>query len=208
MVDNFKLIKDQLVFDSPDDFYFLQIIQRKKDGLDQNGDQIRGTNNKARAIKNYVIKSSDYLDKIESEVKHLCDYFNSRAMIILSKKSFERVALYNQVSTAELILNKQYENIKNVYWSSCAKAPSKDKYFLIDIDEEDMDNLERIKHIIEYETENSGADKGNRIKCVIPSKHGCHLITHPFDSRSLLTEYSKLKEQFIHVNGPTLLYAP
>lgn len=34
MVDNFDLIKSLLKFESKDDFYYLQIIQRSKDNLD------------------------------------------------------------------------------------------------------------------------------------------------------------------------------
>ena len=73
MVDNFKLIRDYLKFESEDDFYFLQILQRKKDGPGPNGIKVTGTNNKSRAIKTYCISSVEYLDKIEGEVKHLCD---------------------------------------------------------------------------------------------------------------------------------------
>ena len=32
-IDNFDLIEENLKFESNDDFYFLQVIQRKKDGL-------------------------------------------------------------------------------------------------------------------------------------------------------------------------------
>lgn len=32
MVDNFALIRDFMRFEDPDHFYFLQILQRKKDG--------------------------------------------------------------------------------------------------------------------------------------------------------------------------------
>ena len=51
MVDNFKLIRDYLKFESEDDFYFLQIVQRKKDGPGPNGIKVTGTNNKSRSIK-------------------------------------------------------------------------------------------------------------------------------------------------------------
>ena len=52
MVDNFALIRDFMKFDDPDQFYFLQILQRKKDGPGLNG-TVSGTNNKARSIKTY-----------------------------------------------------------------------------------------------------------------------------------------------------------
>ena len=91
MVDNFKLIRNYLKFESEDDFYFLQIIKRKKDGPGPNGIKITGTNNKSRTIKAYYISSVEYLDSIEAEVKHLCDYFNARAMITLSRRSYKKL---------------------------------------------------------------------------------------------------------------------
>ena len=47
-IDNFELILDQLSFDNRDEFYFVQIIQRKKDGND--GLHVR---NGYRLIKSY-----------------------------------------------------------------------------------------------------------------------------------------------------------
>ena len=132
MVDNFKLIRDYLQFKSDDDFYFLQIIQRKKDGPGPNGIKVTGTNNKSRAIKTYCISSVEYLDKIEGEVKHLCDYFNARAMIILSRRSYKETALLEMVQISNMIMSGQYINVKSSYNSSCAKSKSLDKYFLID----------------------------------------------------------------------------
>jgi hypothetical protein len=208
MRDNFKLIRPLLKFESADDFYFLQILQRKKDGPGPNGIKITGTNNKSRAIKSYCIGSLDYFDKIEDEVKHLCTYFNARAMIILAKKSYQKTALLHSCQVANHIMSNQFENIKNCYWSSCAKSPSDDKYFLIDIDAEDMDSLDMIKDTIENKVRNDKVPFGQRIKAEIPSRSGMHLITHPFDTRILLKEYAKDKHEFVHTNGPTILYAP
>lgn len=54
IVDNFDMIENILEFNSQDEFYFLQIIQRKKDG---NITQIG--NNGYRTIKTYYIFSKD-----------------------------------------------------------------------------------------------------------------------------------------------------
>ena len=79
-VDNFELIRRFMHFESTDQFYFMQILQRKKDGPGPNG-IVCGTNNKARAIKSYCITSVEMLDRISIEVKHLCEYFNARAYL-------------------------------------------------------------------------------------------------------------------------------
>lgn len=57
-VDNFDLIEEFLKFESEDDFYFLQVIQRKKDGNETG----RG-NNGARLIKAYYIHSIEHLEE-------------------------------------------------------------------------------------------------------------------------------------------------
>lgn len=208
MVDNFKLIRDYLKFESEDDFYFLQILQRKKDGPGPNGVKVTGTNNKARAIKTYYISSVEYLDKIEGEVKHLCDYFNARAMIILSRRSYKQTALLEMVQVSNMILSSQYMNVKSAYNSSCVKSKSLDKYFLIDIDEEDLAHKEFIKNYIQNEARNDEVNYGERILLELPTKHGYHLITTPFDVRGLLKVYPKEKQEFVHKDGPTILYVP
>ena len=208
MVDNFKLIRDYLKFESEDDFYFLQILQRKKDGPGLNGVKVTGTNNKSRAIKTYCISSVEYLDKIEGEVKHLCDYFNARAMIILSRRSYKQTALLEMVQVSNMIMSGQYMNVKSAYYSSCAKSKSLDKYFLIDIDEEDLAHKEFIKNYIQNEARNDEVNYGERILLELPTKHGYHLITTPFDVRGLLKVYPKEKQEFVHKDGPTILYVP
>ena len=208
MVDNFKLIRDYLKFESEDDFYFLQILQRKKDGPGPNGIKVTGTNNKSRAIKSYYIYSVEYLDKIEGEIKHLCEYFNARAMIILSRKSYKETALLEMVQVSSMIMSGQYMNIKSAYNSSCARSKSLDKYFLIDIDEEDLEHKEFIKNYIQNEARNDKVNYGERILLELPTKHGFHLITTPFDVQGLLKAYPKDKHEFIHKDGPTVLYVP
>lgn len=208
MVDNFKSIREYLKFESEDDFYFLQILQRKKDGPGPDGVKITGTNNKSRLIKTYCISSVEYLDKIEAEVKHLCEYFNARAMIILSRRSYQQTALLEMVQVSSMIMSGQYKNVKSAYNSSCAKSKSLDKYFLVDIDEEDLEHRDLIKNYIQNEARNDSVEYGKRILLELPTKHGYHLITTPFDVNGLLKVYPKNKHEFIHKDGPTILYVP
>lgn len=208
MVDNFKLIRDYLKFESEDDFYFLQILKRKKDGPGPNGIQVTGANSKSRVIKTYCISSVEYLDKIESEVKHLCDYFNARAMIILSRRSYKETALLEMAQISSMIMFGQYKNVKSSYNSACAKSKSLDKYFLIDIDAEDLEHKEFIKNYIQNEARNDNVEHGQRILLELPTKHGFHLITTPFDINGLLKVYPKDKHEFVHKDGPTILYVP
>jgi hypothetical protein len=148
------------------------------------------------------------LDKIEGEVKHLCDYFNARAMIILSRRSYKQTALLEMVQVSSMIMSGQYMNVKSAYNSSCAKSKSLDKYFLIDIDAEDLEHKEFIKNYVQNEARNDEVEYGERILLELPTKHGFHLITTPFDIRGLLKVYPKDKHEFVHKDGPTILYVP
>jgi hypothetical protein len=207
MVNNFAQIREYMTFNSPDEFYFLQILQRKKDGPGPDGVQITGTNNKSRAIKSYCVTSKEYLDKIEFEVKHLCDFFNARAMMYVAKRSFKQVALKNLVLAADNIEKGNYEHTKTNYWSACGKC-NMERIWLIDVDEEDVPYLQHIKDIICSEDMHSGFAPNERIIMEVPTKHGFHLICRPFDTSHLLELYPKPGREFVHKDNPTCLYIP
>ena len=86
MINNFEQIKKLLEFRSEDDFYFLQILQRKKD---HPAGKVNGTNNNSRLIKAYFIKSIEHLEFVEPEIIELCKLFQARAGINLNRRSFK-----------------------------------------------------------------------------------------------------------------------
>jgi len=83
---NFSQIVELLEFSNPLDFYFLQIMKRRKD----NPDLDKGV----RIIKDFYITSQeDLLDKQE-EIIALCDEHNARATIRLNKRNLGVCALH------------------------------------------------------------------------------------------------------------------
>lgn len=202
IVDNFKLLREFMQFDSEDQFYFLQILQRKKDGPGPNG-TVSGTNNKARAIKSYCVTSVEMLDRIEIEVKHLCEYFNARAYFYPARRSFQKVALKNMVDLANNIACGNFSHAKTDYWSACGQT-SIEKFYLVDIDENHFnpDDLLKIREFIEYEV-NSGAEPGTRIKLKVPTKHGMHFICSPFDVNTFSKAWPDID---VHKSNPTVLF--
>ena len=94
MVDNFEQIGNLLSFKSDDEFYFLQILQRKKD----NPSGYLGSNNSSRLVKAYYIKSKEQLFKQKEEIVKLCQVFNARAGINLNKRSYHKTA-FNTLKT-------------------------------------------------------------------------------------------------------------
>lgn len=201
-VDNFGLIRGFMRFESADQFYFLQILQRKKDSPGPNGIAC-GSNNKARSIKSYCLTSVEVLDVISDEVKHLCEYFNARAYFYPARRSFRRVSMRNMVLLANNISAGNYSRAKTDYWSSCGTTEI-ERLYLVDIDYDKCD--EGRIHDIHDEIDlnvRSGAPVGQRIKLCVPTKNGLHFICAPFDVASFKEKYPDID---VHKNNPTVLY--
>jgi len=200
MIDNIEIIKPLLTFNSEDDYYFLQIIQRKKD-VKSTDIRLQGSCNSARLIKGYYITSLEHLEKNYYEIKELCNLFNARAGICLNKRSFKSTSLQMMVQLAQSI---QANNFKNQgSWNNISGIyhPIKDKTWIIDMDKENLFDEKSISEII-----NLCEPKGDKIISKIPSKNGFHFITKPFNIDTFKKFY--LKDLDIHKNNPTNLYIP
>jgi hypothetical protein len=201
MVDNIEKVKSLMVFESEDDFYYLQILMRKKENPQL------GSN--SRVIKNYYIKSIEHLDKMYPEIKDLCNLLNARAMFRLNKRSFYNTGFKAMVNMANTMANKDFKNLRSQYDKACGQGHnSKDKTWIIDVDNKPnhkitSDDLEVLKSII-----NSCLPKGDKVKATIPSVNGYHLITSPFNVQQLVERSADSIEVDIHKDNPTNLYIP
>ena len=140
VVDNFDLIKTFLSFDSDDDFYFLQIIQRRKDA--GNEEMTKG-----RKLKDtfYIYKMED-LDYLKPKIIEICEKYNARAYFRLNKRSQQNIAFQSLKLTTDYIVSGQFKNVKNVYLTCAGRHSSakKDKLWILDIDDmEDVPKGER-----------------------------------------------------------------
>jgi len=200
MVNNFTQIRRLLDFKSNDDFYFLQILQRKKDHKD--GQKVNGTNNNSRLIKAYYVKSIEQFDFIEKEVIQLCDLFNARAGINLNKRSFEKTALQHLKLVTDNIINRNYDKVYKTYSSAAGKfSHDNNKKWIIDIDKDELHLVDEIIRIIE-KIMPIGTPK---IITTIPSKSGVHLITTAFNLQEFKINFPSIDVQ---KNNPTNLYIP
>jgi len=204
MIDNLELIKPLLTFESKDDFYFLQILQRKKENPDI------GSNSKV--IKNYHITSLDYLNDKYDEIKTLCNTFNARASLRLNKRSFERIAFKTLENFANLMQTKEYKHIVNCYDKACGQSHNeKEKKWIVDVDKNELIWLEQIINAFQEAEPN-----GNKIIIKLPTKSGIHIITKPFN---IMQFKDNLKNELynytmgeiiidIHKDNPINLYIP
>ena len=226
MINNFQQIAELLTFDTPDDFYFLQIIKRRKENPDMK--------NGAKVIKSYRVDSLFKLNDIRSEVIDHCIHNNARAYINLNICSFQTTAYEHLREISTLMLKRNYKDVKNAYDSVCGSTkPAKNPLWLIDVDEKNLNLVSEIcasvnstgylrvdkKHIkhINVNTELEEAEDNDnekdiekiditkhitetRIKAVIETKSGYHIITMPFN-KSMFSH-----KQDVHINSPTILF--
>ena len=199
MTNNFNQIRDLLKFEK-DYFYFIQIIQRKKENPDL------GSSN--RVIRSYNISSLEKFDMNKSEIIKLCETFNARAYIHLNRRKWSKITLECLRHNAELIANEQYEGIKSSFETVIGRnncEPIDTKTWIVDIDTKDEIIIHRIAHIIDTSIK---PDKPKIVSC-IPTKNGYHLITRPF-YRAEFVKYMQLQGDTpdIHIDNPTILYTP
>lgn len=198
MIDNLELIKPLLEFKSPDDFYYLQILQRKKENSEL------GSN--SRVIKNYYIKSIEHLELRYQEIKDLCILFNARASIRLNRRSFEKVAFKTLQNIANSMSNKEYSFINKSYDRACGLGHNdKNKSWIIDIDKNELPFVDLI-----IESFQIVEPIGDKLIIKIPSKTGIHLITKPFNVLEFTNNLKKHVDIHLDIqkDNPTNLFIP
>lgn len=198
MIDNLELIKPLLEFKSPNDFYYLQILQRKKENSEL------GSN--SRVIKNYYIKSIEHLELRYQEIKDLCILFNARASIRLNRRSFEKVAFKTLQNIANSMSNKEYSFINKSYDRACGLGHNdKNKSWIIDIDKNELPFVDLI-----IESFQIVEPIGDKLITKIPSKTGIHLITKPFNVLEFTNNLKKHVDIHLDIqkDNPTNLFIP
>lgn len=201
IVNNFEEIGDFLEWNNQNEFYFLQIIQRKKDG------NVTDTgNNGYRTIKTYYIYSREQLEKKKDKIIELCESNNARAYINLNRRNATEVALSCIQQYAQLVSEGNAYQGYRVYDSACGntRARGYKPTWIVDIDTCSTETIDKYISVI-----NScrGAQE-DKIKTIIPTAHGVHLITIGFDVNQFkqLLALNQLDNVDIHKDNPTLLY--
>lgn len=192
MIDNFELI-GELIKDktTAGEFYFLQILKRRKDNPELDKDMI--------LIDNFFIKSAEDLLNKRERIIELCELNNARAYFRLNKRSERKIALQTLKLIADNIASDNY-NIKNCYLSCCGQYHSdENKTWLIDIDNNDEEYDRSIQEFINTKC----SPIGMKIISNIPTKNGHHLITRPFNLMEFRKEFDGVD---IHKDNPTILY--
>ena len=214
MVDNFELIKPLLKFSDHQDFYFLQLLLRKKDG----NEVPAGSDNQRRLVRDYHITSPEMLDEIKEDVIRRCNETNARAYLRLNKRNYKTIAMaYAEETLKKARKGEMFGNTYDEINSVIGRFPEGhkgDKTWLVDIDDfgPDSNKVKLVMNIIQNHCKPYDDEKNKKVIAVIPTRSGTHLITKPFD----LQAFNKFKQVELTDDGevamlpdnPTILYAP
>ena len=190
-IDNIQHILPFISPTSSDDFYFLQILKRKKENPEIGSNSI--------VIGNYYIKDQEHLLRVYEDVKNIARATNSRVMIQLNKRSFETVAYKTLENIASSMMNKDFTHMSNQYSRAVEQTNAdKDKKWIIDIDVRDTNFVEEVTMFI-----NQLEPIGLKELAFLESKSGWHIISKPFNMQKFSERYPNIDVQ---KNNPTNLF--
>lgn len=181
------------LLESKEDFYYVQIIQRKKDGHEKN----------ERRIKNFYIYSKEEFLKKKDCIIELCIQYNARAYFWINPRNACKIALECIKSYADLITQGDCTKGYKIWDKKCGSnpAPNYDRTWIVDIDSKDIDFYLKVWKLIEL-------CKGGGVFDAIPTCNGYHLITRAFDLQHFrqLCAVEHIGNIDVHKDNPTLLY--
>lgn len=199
-VDNFDIIESLMSFNNQNEFYFVQIIQRKKDG-----NVAQMSSNGYRTIKTYYIYSLEQLEAKKEKIKELCVHNNARAYIHINKRNASEVALHCIREYAKLVSQGNAYQGYRVYDSACGfcRATGYKPTWIVDVDTKDPKKLQDYINVI-----TTCRGREDRIQKIIPTLHGFHILTSGFDLEQFRQELALLQMPDVDVqkDSPTLLY--
>jgi hypothetical protein len=171
-IDNYAKIVPLLKFEEGT-FYYLQVLQRKKDNPEMSWQT------KQRYFK--FIRSLEELEIYNKEAREIADFYNARVYISLTPRSFEKLSLESLVELSTRIKNKDYNSNFKIFEKlallpGCAKKDG--KLWMIDYDENSdlhvSDLIIFLKNTYKVP-----------FKELLETVNGYHIIIEPFNLQNL-----------------------
>lgn len=201
MINNLELIAP-LMPTAPLMFCHLQIVCRQKDHKEKV---------KEGPLRTYFIKNEEHLRRVMPEVIMLCEHYGARAYINVGQKSIQKLQKLILAKIAMLEFNGNTQSPDKLISSAAGKLTAKEAIWVIDIDDVSMqeDVLEWLdKYFFLSKDLPFGDTRENTyLKGIIPTVHGCHLLTKSFNLKEFQFEF--MHKIDVHKNSMgTLLYYP
>lgn len=191
MIDNFKQVRSMLAFNTPNTFYFVQVIKRRKDNPGLPRDE--------KKICEYSIYSLEEFDKREVQIKEEADDNNARVYIHLTTRDAYKIALKTLLLIGEHIDTGSPKAARYAYASACGRYPDKKNgaIWLIDVDVKENSFVQEMLDLL--------STLSVKIYDVLPTKNGSHIITSPFRRGVFKSKYPDIG---IQTDALSLLYMP
>jgi hypothetical protein len=210
-LNNSDKIKQFLSF-GDNDFYFVQLIKRRKDNPEMTKD--------VKVIKSYYINSFDDYDKLLPRIIETCDQENCRAYIRLNKRNYNKLGLKLIAEIAQLVSNGgELKSLPNTFDSVAGQYSSDpDKKWIVDVDWVDLPEMgqyifdgkmivghsETAKLMSLLQGLQLGANKEPLME-LIQTKNGFHVVTRPFNVHLFSKEFPNIQ---VHKDNMTIIYCP
>lgn len=141
MINNFNRIESLLDFKNVGDFYFIQILKRRKDNPEMEKDMT--------IINNYFVYSIEDFYNHESRIKFECDAHNARAYIRVNVRNTQKIAMQTLKKVTDLIISGDYRAVKSAYLSAAGEFHSQNpKLWIVDVDEKDLSAVDMYMDMI------------------------------------------------------------
>lgn len=204
-VNNFELIRPLLTWDNDDEYYYCQVIERKKDGTTKYGNK----NNDSRLVAPYIIRNMEEYDNYMPRIIKICEATGARAGITLNKKSETKMAKQMLLNVAQRVVSGQFNSINALTSRLNGRSYTSvntDKW-IIDVD--NNDHLYDVYGILKHLRVKHKQGRETTIHAVLPTYTGAHIVTSKFDSKMFMDRVTDKKLDIsIHKNNPVALYYP
>lgn len=216
VINNLEIVKSLLKFKisskgKPEIYYFVQVIQRRKENPDL----------PLQEIQRYAWWVTDLgvLEKSWNRLTEMCEHYKARAYISITPRSLEKFGKQCMFEYSKRVANNDYTNIHNLPKKVAlsnetvqSKGVVDKPRWILDIDSEDKSYQHDIEKFISGYTNILGK---------INTPNGCHLVIESFNY-GLIKDYlvSKKREDYkiisdneverlftLRREGNTILYA-
>lgn len=199
-IDNFDLINPLLHFDSKEDFYYLQVIKRRKDNPELPRSE--------KTVKSYFLYEGD-LEKFKGSIADLCRINNARGYLRLNRRNIKDTAFNMNSKLASYLMSREYKGCESLFEKVCGESHSEyDKKWIIDVDTKDNDLVNKYTIILANVYGINNLEFATERIIHVPTINGSHIVCRPFNTELFNTEclLNKLEVPSVHKDNPTLLY--
>ena len=195
MTNNTGIIRPMLSFTDKDDFYFLQVLKRRKDNPTMEKDMI--------VVDNFYIDSFESYDKKMPHIINLCDVENARAYFRLNKRNYAKLGPHMLKRVVDIVFTENCKSLRSCFDSVAGEYHSdKDKTWVVDVDD---DKDVPFGDLCATLTQLQKDAHREPMMVHIPTKNGLHIITRPFNLQKFKESFPSLD---VHKDNPTILYCP